>query len=364
MGARFAQLLGRKLDALEKQPGVFRALAHAALAPDTSTGVLADDTRGTRDEGIAAFTSAVRDATNAPADPEALGRILYGVHLLFVLASTQRASRKKDDPLRAVVTELAPLLDLAVMASASPIFAHALRRVDALARSLLENPVPNLVFLLLVHSVLGWGGTNAFNSAEDRDEGPVNMLPSPPPRPAHLGAFGIAWGLLAILVTIAWPGQVRVVPFVILAALLSLAYSYRGGPFRRLKEIGIVDNVTNALGCGPIAIGWGVAAPFDCRLVPIAAGFLLAFFGGYTTTQIFQLREDDTYATARNYTSLFGAPLALRLSALALLAHLVALLAVVRERALGSIAYSAWVLLVLVAALHAWRWARLPRDVP
>ena len=139
VGARFAELLGRKLDALEKQPRVFRALAHAALAPDASTGVLADETRGTRDEGIAAFTTAVRDATNAPADPEAFGRILYGVHLLFVLAWTQRASRKKEDPLRAVVTELAPLLDLAVIASASPIFAHALRRVDALARSLLEN---------------------------------------------------------------------------------------------------------------------------------------------------------------------------------------------------------------------------------
>jgi len=140
VGARFAELLGGKLDELERQPMVFRALAHAALAPDASTAVLADETRSTREEGIAAFTTAVRDATNAPADPEPLGRILYGMHLLFVLAWTQRASKKKDDPLRAVVTELAPLLDLAVLASGTPIFAHALRRLDALARSLLENP--------------------------------------------------------------------------------------------------------------------------------------------------------------------------------------------------------------------------------
>ena len=226
--------------------------------------------------------------------------------------------------------------------------------------------IPDLVFLVLVYSVLGWGGTNAFNSAEDRDEGPVNLLPSPPPLPAHLGAFGIGWGLLAILVTLAWPGRVRVLPFVVLAALLSLAYSYRGGPFRRLKEIGIVDNVTNALGCGPIAIGigWGVAGPFDRHVVPIAAGFFFSFFGGYAATQIFQLREDDTYATARNYTSLLGAPLALRLSALAFLAHLLVLLSIVRERALGSIACAAWVALVLVAALHAGVWARMPRDTP
>ena len=224
----------------------------------------------------------------------------------------------------------------------------------------------DLVFLLLVYSVFGWGGTNAFNSDEDRDEGPVNLLPAPPPRPAHLGAFGIAWGALAIVVTIAWPGKLRVLPLVVLSAVLSLAYSYRGAPFRRLKEIGIVDNVTNALGCGPIAIaiGWGVAGPFAPGLLPIAAGFFFAFFGGYTTSQIFQLRDGDTYATARNYTSLLGASLALRLSVLAFLAHLVVLLAVLRGRALGSVAYGAWIALVLFAALHAWRWARIPRDRP
>ena len=67
VGARFAELLRCKLDALDRQPRVFRALAHAALAPETSTRVLADETRGTREEGIAAFTTAVHDATNAPA---------------------------------------------------------------------------------------------------------------------------------------------------------------------------------------------------------------------------------------------------------------------------------------------------------
>ena len=219
----------------------------------------------------------------------------------------------------------------------------------------------DLLFLFIVYSVLGWGGTSAFNSAEDRDEGPVNMLPNPPPRPAHLGAFGIACGVLSVVVTLVWPGKLRVLPFVALAGLLSIAYSYRGGPFRRLKEIGIVDNVTNALGCGPIAIaiGWGVAAPFDHQLFVVAAGFFLAFFGGYTTTQIFQLREDDTYATARNYTSLLGAPLALRLSALVFVAHVLVLLATH-----AHLAYAPWVILVLIAAVHALRWARAPHDDP
>ena len=39
------------------------------------------------------------------------------------------------------------------------------------------HAVSDLAFLVVVHSVLLWGGTNAFNSAEDRDDGPVNLLP-------------------------------------------------------------------------------------------------------------------------------------------------------------------------------------------
>ena len=161
--------------------------------------------------------------------------------------------------------------------------------------------VSDLAFLFLVYSVLGWGGANAFNSAEDRDEGPVNLLPNPPPRPRRLGAFGVACGVLSILVACAWPGMARVVPFVAVCFTLSVAYSWRGGPVRRLKEVGILDNVTNALGCGPLAlaIGWGARAPFEPRLAVYAIGFFLALFGGFTTTQLFQLRAGDTYETAR-----------------------------------------------------------------
>ena len=139
VGTRFTKLLSHKLDELEKHPKVFRALAYATLAPDAPTGVFADETRSTREEGIAAFTAAVAGAVNAPAAPEPLGRILYGVHLLFVLAWTQRPPKKKGDPVRAIVDEMAPLLDLAVAASATPIFAHALHRIDTLARSLMET---------------------------------------------------------------------------------------------------------------------------------------------------------------------------------------------------------------------------------
>lgn len=224
----------------------------------------------------------------------------------------------------------------------------------------------DLAFVFLVYSVLGWGGANAFNSAQDRDEGPVNLLPDPPPRPPRLGVFGIACGVLSVVVACAWPGMQRVVPFVASCFILSIAYSWRGGPVRRLKEIGVLDNVTNALGCGPLAlaIGWGARGPLEPRLAIYALGFFLALFGGFTTTQLFQLREDDTYATARNYTSLVGPSRALRLGALAFFAHVVVLAMVIPLHGKAVLAFGAWALLVALAAVHSFRWARRPFENP
>lgn len=225
-----------------------------------------------------------------------------------------------------------------------------------------SRALSDLAFLFLVYSVLGWGGGNAFNSAEDRDTGPVNLLPNPPPRPAHLGAFGLGCGALAVIVASAWPGMTRVVPFVLACQLLSIAYSWRSGPFRRLKEVGVLDAVTHALGTGPLAlaIGWGARAPFESRAWVYALGFFLALFGGYATTQIFQLSPRDTYATARNYTSLVGPARALRIGALAFAAHVLVLASVARGHSVARVAFAAWALLVVAAAAHSLCWSRRP----
>ena len=152
VGQRFAALVAIKLAALEKKPRVFRALAHAALAPDAGTGVLSEETAHLRDAGVRAFTLVVSRATNAPLDAQPLGRVLYGLHLLIVLIWTQRTQRTQqterarppkrgteDDAVRALVLDLAPLLDLVVAASSTPLFLPMLQRVDALARSILED---------------------------------------------------------------------------------------------------------------------------------------------------------------------------------------------------------------------------------
>ena len=144
-----------------------------------------------------------------------------------------------------------------------------------------------------------------------------------------------------------------------LCFFLSIAYSWRSGPFRRLKEIGGADNVTNALGSGPIAlaIGWSARAPLDDRFAPYAIGFFLALFGGFTTTQIFQLHPTDTYATARNYTALVGAPRALRIGALAFVIHVFVLVfavgSVAHAHGASAFAFASWAVLVVFAAAHS-----------
>lgn len=144
VGSRFAALVGRKLEALEKKPRVFRALGHAALAPDEGAGVLSKETAHLRESGVRAFTAVAAGAVNAPADPHAFGRVLYGLHLLFVLLWTQRprASHRHhaDEATRSLVAQVAPLLDLAVAAASTPLFAPLLERIDALAKSILEVP--------------------------------------------------------------------------------------------------------------------------------------------------------------------------------------------------------------------------------
>jgi hypothetical protein len=226
--------------------------------------------------------------------------------------------------------------------------------------------VTDLAILFATYSVLLWGGANAFNSAEDQDRGPVNLLPDPPPTPPGLAPFGIAVQVFAIGVA-ALRGW-RPAAIVAASVVASVFYSWRGAPWRRGKEIGVVDNLINATGTGFAAITLGYAitpAPIDARIVLIALAFTVATFGGVPTSQIFQLTPADTYETARNYASLLGARATLRVGALLFVAH-VALLAAVGwpPRGLALAAWVGWAVLALAASGHSLEWSRNPFQKP
>lgn len=219
----------------------------------------------------------------------------------------------------------------------------------------------DILYLTLVHSVLLWGGANAFNSAEDQDEGPVNLLPDPPPRPRGLGAFGLGLMLLAVPAA-ALRGPVPA-GLVALATALSVFYSWRGGPWPRGKEIPGVDNLINAAGCGAgsFGLGWcATGAPITPTALYFALAWTICLFGGMPTAQIFQLRPNETVSSARNWTAWLGARATLRLGAALFLLHFAMLAPLAAPRWARAI----WGSGVLIAAAHSAWWSRDPWTAP
>ncbi len=209
-------------------------------------------------------------------------------------------------------------------------------------------------FLLAVYSILLWGGTNAFNSAEDRDTGPVNLMPDAPPRPAYLGAFGVA--LMVAAIAAATLRGATATLLVATAAAMSIYYSWRGGPWRRGKEVPGVDNAINALGCGlgSFALGWvTTGAALTSTPIYLGLAWTVCLFGGMPTAQIFQLApgERDT-----NWTSWLGAARTLRLGSVLFALHL-ALLAPVSRFGVPTIL---WTTGVGAAIVHSAWWSRTP----
>ncbi len=221
----------------------------------------------------------------------------------------------------------------------------------------------DLGLLFLVQSVLLWGGANAFNSSQDRDSGPVNLLPSPPPMPKHLATFGLLANCAAIALAAARGALAALI--VTAGVVASTFYSWRSGHFRRGKEIGVVDNLINAAGsgAGSILLGYAITgARLDLHVVLVAAAFTVATFGGVPASQIFQLRQGDRYEDARNYASLLGAENTLRVGALLFAAHVVLVLALGLPAGgvVGHALWLGWALLALAGSVHSLRWSRAP----
>ena len=110
------------------------------------------------------------------------------------------------------------------------------------------NPVSLAVLACawLVWVVLLNGGTLAFNSAHDRDTGPVAYLPSPPPPPAWLGTAAMV--VMASGAVLGWLVVGSAFGLVVaVCVLLSVLYSH---PAARLKSRPGLDLLTNMIGYG------------------------------------------------------------------------------------------------------------------
>lgn len=218
-----------------------------------------------------------------------------------------------------------------------------------------------LTVLFLGYCVCLWGGTSALNSAWDGDEGPLNFLENPPPVPKGLGVFGFV--LLLAGVAIAYPYGSICTLAAVLSVVLSCLYSVRfPGVPRRGKEVPILDNAINALGCGAVAVMLGyciTGAGLNQRILILAAAFTLTVFGSYPATQVFQLDSRGKDGGKKtNFSSFFGAKAALRIGVVFLLGGgALALSTVGLPLAPGYVAFG---LLFLVAASALVKWSGAP----
>ena len=139
-----------------------------------------------------------------------------------------------------------------------------------------------------------YGGTNAFNSFYDRDEGPIGGLLEPPPVDVGLLRFSLivqALGL-PLALPLGWPFTLA---WLLLFATAT-AYSH---PALRLKANPYTALLAVALGQGGVgfAAGWLALRPELGSLLEPAAlmGMLttsLILSGLYIVTQSYQTRED------------------------------------------------------------------------
>jgi 1,4-dihydroxy-2-naphthoate octaprenyltransferase len=157
----------------------------------------------------------------------------------------------------------------------------------------------------------------AFNSAYDRDCGPVAGMERPPAVPAGLSRFALALAAGGALVA-AWAGPVFLVAYAAIAGW-TWAYSH---PRVRWKAHPWKSAAAIALGQGALGFlaGWVATARHGWEpeaLVVGATGAALTALGLYPVTQVFQL-EEDRQRGDRTLPVTLGLARALRLGALCL----------------------------------------------
>lgn len=209
------------------------------------------------------------------------------------------------------------------------------------------TPTVTLVFVA-VHVFL-YGGVTAYNSAYDRDSGPVSGLYRPPPVTTALLPFALLIQLVGLAAASAL--DLRLAVIFVAYMLLSVAYSHphfrwKASPLRSVLVIFIGQGMLGFL-AGWVATGaelLAVAAPGPVLGMLGAAGATLALF---PLGHLFQL-EDDHDRGDRTLALALGADRTFRFAQVMLL---------VSVAALGSVIVMRWGLLealvVGIAALFA-----------
>jgi 1,4-dihydroxy-2-naphthoate octaprenyltransferase len=153
---------------------------------------------------------------------------------------------------------------------------------------------PRAIAAFVVFHLFLYGGATAYNSAYDRDTGPVGGLERPPPVDARLLPFSIGTLLLGWLLSALLTRELMLVYGAIM--LFAIAYSHpsirwKAGPWPSLATIFIGQGVLGFLG-GWVAAGQSLAAAASRDSILGALATSLVVTGFYPLTQLFQIEED------------------------------------------------------------------------
>jgi lycopene elongase/hydratase (dihydrobisanhydrobacterioruberin-forming) len=199
------------------------------------------------------------------------------------------------------------------------------------------------------------GGTLAFNSAFDRDEGDVAYLRRPPVPPRGLATFGL--GLMVLGLLLSWLLPLGYRAAFALCVVLSVLYS--APPFR-MKSVPGADWLINMWGFGTLTpyAGWAATGlPVGTTGALVLLAFCPLFAALYPLTQIYQL-EEDARRGDRTLALALGAGRSLQISlAAGMLAFALFILAGIRSEWPRD---DFWRWLLIAAAAFAWGIVLIP----
>ncbi|MFT4733495.1 MAG: 4-hydroxybenzoate polyprenyltransferase [Arcticibacterium sp.] len=137
--------------------------------------------------------------------------------------------------------------------------------------------------------------SNGYNSYQDRDEGPIGGIESPPPPNTLLFVATIFMDLFALI--LAYQIHLTFTFLTLAYVLFSRAYSYRG---IRFKKYGILSYFIIATFQGLViyllalsAVDGGILAN-DAKTILLGSAYAFLLLGGsYPITQIYQHKQDE-----------------------------------------------------------------------
>jgi 4-hydroxybenzoate polyprenyltransferase len=157
-----------------------------------------------------------------------------------------------------------------------------------------RNLTPSLLLGFVSFHLFLYTGITAFNSAYDRDQGPVGGMLRPPPPPPHLLAFSILIQIVGAVIAFA-VNRVFLGIYLIIA-LMGAAYSH---PRTRWKAHPIASALTVFIGQGALGFlaGWvtargGLGSLLSERGIEGMLSAAFTTLGLYPLTQVYQIEED------------------------------------------------------------------------